>query len=51
MSSATCTMDHAFPWKYRTAEFNVAGHMVCPSCRTELERVWSMRTLYTRPTY
>jgi hypothetical protein len=51
MSSMTCRMDHSFPWKYHDASFNTVGHLVCPSCQTELERVWSFKTLYVRPAY
>ena len=50
-STVTCHWDHSFPWKYRDASFDAQGHMTCPSCGTELERVWSFKTLYVRPTY
>lgn len=50
-SILTCRVDHSFPWKYRDAIFNTAGQLICPSCETELERVWSFKTLYTRPEY
>lgn len=51
MSMISCRWDHSFPWKYRDASFNTWGLLVCPSCATELERVWSFRTLETRPAY
>jgi hypothetical protein len=40
-STLTCRMDHAFPWRYRYASFNTGGHLICPSCETELECVWA----------
>ena len=48
MSSVlTCRWDHSFPWKYRDTSFDTLGHLVCPSCATELERVWALvRTPY-----
>jgi hypothetical protein len=51
MSTTTCRRDHSFPWSYHETYFDPAGHLICPSCGTELERVWSFRTIYDRPTY
>ena len=50
-SLVTCTYDHGFPWQYRHVQFTSTGAMCCPSCETELERVWSMRTHYDPPGY
>lgn len=50
-SSLSCRIDHSFPWKYHDTVFDAMGHMICPSCRTELERAWSMRTIYVRGSY
>jgi len=50
-SLQTCALDHAFPWRYRDVSYGANGTLCCPSCRTELERVWSFRTCYTRASY
>ena len=51
MSTLTCRWDHSFPWKYHEAVFSPDGHLICPSCGTELERVWHFRTPDGPPTH
>jgi hypothetical protein len=51
VSITTCRLDHSFPWKYHQAVFDEGGHLVCPSCGTELECVWRFQRLYGPATF
>lgn len=39
-----CPKQHTFPWNYSTVSF-ADGVLVCPSCGTDLQRLWTLREL------
>jgi hypothetical protein len=51
MSATTCWRDHTFPWRYSELVVGAAGALACPSCHTDLNTLWSLRSVYRAPTY
>ena len=41
LSVEGCPRNHGFPWHYADLFVDAEGHMLCPSCRTEITHLWT----------